>query len=457
MEPRGETFGALRGGTRFRTFLGALVACSVAALPAVARADDEPARREVPRYDGRAEEPTSAGDVALWVPRIALAPLWLVAEYGIRRPVGLVVVTLERGPFGGAPQGAGAEANRLTLLPSAGVDYGFRPIVGGYARWSQPFAPSVLHAYAGTFGEGRIEVHLEDRIAPPERPWAIVVNGGWIHRDDLLYYGTEAARLDETRYAIDRIDASGALELRLAQSSRARASVGLSAYDFDEEVCCGDRSIESLVDQGMIDAAPPGYPEGYTAFRQGLSVEIDTRPRDVIDATGVYLGARAEHALDLESRSTARWIRAGFGAGGTIALWSHERSLHVRASADLVEATAGEVPFTELVSLGGDGPLPGFVAGDVLGRSGAALRVEHTWPVWLDLDGVVSIATGNAFAARFDDFEPERLRLSFLAGVRSAKPVHHVFEILAGFGTETFEDGTEPSSFRLVIGTRPTF
>ncbi|MDF2693422.1 MAG: hypothetical protein K0S65_1805, partial [Labilithrix sp.] len=33
----------------------------------------------------------------------------------------------------------------------------------------------------------------------------------------------------------------------------------------------------------------------------------------------------------------------------------------------------------------------------------------------------------------------------------------HTFEFLAGFGTETFDQGTEVSSFRLLFGTNRGF
>ena len=53
-------------------------------------------KREVPDYDGRGDPPTTAGDVLIWIPRVAVAPLYLVAEYVVRRPTGALVETAER-------------------------------------------------------------------------------------------------------------------------------------------------------------------------------------------------------------------------------------------------------------------------------------------------------------------------------------------------------------------------
>ena len=51
-----------------------------------------------------------------------------------------------------------------------------------------------------------------------------------------------------------------------------------------------------------------------------------------------------------------------------------------------------------------------------------------------------------------EDFELDLLRFSFVAGLRSPNHRDHSLNFLMGFGTNTFEDGGEPSAFRLVIG-----
>src|SRR5262249_6333396 len=47
-------------------------------------------------YDGRTE-PTTPGDVLIWVPRILFFPVYLVTEFVIRRPLGFLMVSAERG------------------------------------------------------------------------------------------------------------------------------------------------------------------------------------------------------------------------------------------------------------------------------------------------------------------------------------------------------------------------
>src|SRR5689334_24631168 len=54
--------------------------------------DDE---RAVPDYDGRGDDPTTAGDVLIWVPRVLFSPLYFVSEFIVRRPLGWLVSTAE--------------------------------------------------------------------------------------------------------------------------------------------------------------------------------------------------------------------------------------------------------------------------------------------------------------------------------------------------------------------------
>src|SRR5689334_3664886 len=82
--------------TRALTPRAAAAVLIVAMLSAAAgtAAADAP-ERPVPNYDGREDPPTTVGDVAIWVPRLVLSPLWVVSEYGVRRPLGFLVANVE--------------------------------------------------------------------------------------------------------------------------------------------------------------------------------------------------------------------------------------------------------------------------------------------------------------------------------------------------------------------------
>lgn len=59
-----------------------------AAMLLVAGAAHADPKRDLPDYDGRGPEPTTAGDVLLWVPRVALFPLYATTELLVRQPIG---------------------------------------------------------------------------------------------------------------------------------------------------------------------------------------------------------------------------------------------------------------------------------------------------------------------------------------------------------------------------------
>ena len=49
----------------------------------------------MPDYDGRGDESVSAGDVLIWIPRAIFAPIYLVSEYVLRKPLGALVTALD--------------------------------------------------------------------------------------------------------------------------------------------------------------------------------------------------------------------------------------------------------------------------------------------------------------------------------------------------------------------------
>jgi len=56
----------------------------------------ETEKRKLPNYDGRAEAPATAGEVVLWIPRVVFFPIYLVTEYLLRAPIGLLASSAEK-------------------------------------------------------------------------------------------------------------------------------------------------------------------------------------------------------------------------------------------------------------------------------------------------------------------------------------------------------------------------
>ena len=61
---------------------------------------------------------------------------------------------------------------------------------------------------------------------------------------------------------------------------------------------------------------------------------------------------------------------------------------------------------------------------------------------------------GSVFDTRFDGFELHDLRYSFGVGVDARDAGDHPFVFQLGVGSETFANGGELTSFRVLIGAR---
>jgi outer membrane protein assembly factor BamA len=152
------------------------------------------------------------------------------------------------------------------------------------------------------------------------------------------------------------------------------------------------------------------------------------------------------------------YLRYGATLGGFVDIY-HQRVFGLSLIADFVDPLAAEsaIPFTELVALGGSRPMRGFLPNRLLGRSSAVARLEYRWPIWVFLDGLAHYELGNVFGKQLEDFDAELLRQSVGFGFRANSSRDHTFEMLLGFGTETFADGSEVDSIRFVFGATEGF
>ena len=108
---------------------------AVPSTPAAATTPSTPStspsspKRALPDYDGRGAPPTTAGEVALWIPRILLSPVYFVTEWLIRRPLGAAESAAERA---GVPETlydffAFGPDHKSGVVPIAFFDFGFNP------------------------------------------------------------------------------------------------------------------------------------------------------------------------------------------------------------------------------------------------------------------------------------------------------------------------------------------
>jgi hypothetical protein len=425
--------------------LALTLASSVAAEP----------KRELPDY-GRPAEPTTPGDVALWVPRVILFPVFLVTEYVIRAPLGWAISGAERA---GLPQtiydfftfGPNHDAG---FFPTAFFDFGFQPSVGLYSFWNNAFMRGhdiVLRGSTG--GSDWLTLVYSDRFrfGPGDRS-SFTFEASGLSRPDRTYFGIgpDTRQSALLRYGGDRLQARTFFEQRPSKALLLRTEVLISDTDFRPGGYHDEARLSDAVAAGM--PPPPGYPRGYTLVRSEATLSYDQRRLQPLPGAGIFGGARVSHNADLRSNGTF----AGYGGrvGGFLDVNGHSRVLSLDLAARFTDPIGhSEIPFTELVTLGGTEPMRGYYPGRLVDRSATVLALTYRWPVWVWLDGTLRNEIGNVFGEHLSGFDVKKLRWSGTIGIESTNPDETGFEFLFGVGSETFESGAKIDSFRLVLGT----
>lgn len=444
-----------------RRALGALLGVLLGALVAApARAAEPPPKRQVPDYDGRGEEPTTFGDVALWVPRTLAAPFYLLHEYALRRPLGALVSWAERSNLPkalydfftfGPDHSAG-------FAPVGFIDFGFNPSVGVYVFWNDAFAKNNdLRLHATTWGENWLAGVVTDRVHLDDKKTVSFRFAG-LKRPDFRFHGLGPDSRDEarSRYGRDSLDGSVGFDMRLWRTSRIETIAGLEGNWFYDGKFGDDPGILAGVARDLYPL-PDGFVKGYTAVYSGVRLALDTRKPGNESGTGIRVELEERQGSNVRGGGGG-FIRYGAGVGAFVDVNDKGRVLSANLTTQFVDPIGSDpVPFTELVTVGGDGPMRGFLPGRLVGRSSAVATFRYRWPVWIGLDGALEASFGNVFDERLSGFSPKKLRFSTAIGFETVGSPDSAFQLLAGIGTETFEQGTRVDSFRLVIGTNRGF
>lgn len=421
--------------------------------------------RVVPNYDGRVDEPTTVGDVLIWIPRVIFAPLYFVTEFVLRRPLGWIVSTAERANLPGLLLDFFTFNDKRSagFAPTALIDFGLKPSVGLYVFWDDVgFVGHDLRLRAATWGIDWITVSTAERYRFSDRA-RTALKFAFSRRPDWRFFGLgpEVARDDFSRYSSTSFDLGLSFEAEPWRASSIRWYTGWRNATFEDQTCCSDPSIGERVAQGRF-ALPPGFADGYAVWLQRMSLAFDTR--ESAGGSGFRVELRGEQAFDVVDPARRSWIKYGGVIGGFLDLTGTRRVVGVSLSAFFADALFADgrpssaiIPFTEQIALGGDELMRGFLAGELIDTSAVVATVEYRWPVWIWLDGSVQAAVGNVLPGHLDHFSLDLMRLSTTVGFRTSSRADHSFDLLFGFGTEPFGDGFQISSFRFVIGTKEGF
>lgn len=416
-------------------------------------------KRPLPDYDGLPAEPPSAAEVPLWGARVLLSPLYLTSEYLLRRPLGFLTIEAERIDLPRKAYNffAFGPDHKLGFVPVGFVEFGFRPSVGIYAFWEDAFflKNNQLHLHYEVWPDEWFAGVVQDRITVGDHSLQLRVSG--VRRPDLAFYGVGPATLQssQSRYTELRLDASALFETRFWRSSRLSVTAGFRKVSLSPGHDPTDPSIEQRARTGAFPL-PYGFNREYLAPYTRLLATLDTRPPDRVWSSGVRLELQGEQGTDVRVSPAASWIRWGATATGFLDLNDHARVVSLSVATLFLEPIDdAPVPFTELVSLGGDKWMHGYFPGRFVGQSAAVTQLQYTWPIGPWLGGTLQAAVGNVFGEHLDGFAARLLRFSGAIGIATKSDPS--FQLLVGMGTDTFERGASVDSGRVSFGVPHSF
>jgi len=447
-----------------RAALALLLAATALASPVIASSDaraGSPTKRALPDYDGRPAPDPTVGDVLLWVPRVALSPAYVVTEYVVRRPLGFLITEAERADlasllitvftFGDSDAGVVP-----TFLLDFGIEAGALPSGGLYFFWDDvTFDGHDLRLRAATAGSDWYQLALTNRLAFDDAS-RLTVDFDYDRRKDHVFAGIGPAFDEDAigRYGMDRVSGSVGYTRDLGQRGEIALAAQAAHFSFFRARCCEDPPIQDRVAAGTY-ALPTGYGDAQGYVGPDLRLAVDSRAVRPGSESGVRIELGGLLAKGVGG-DDATWLRTTVSLGGYLDVLNN-RTLGLRLYGDLVTPLEGEVPFSELATLGDDAPLRGFAEGRLRGQSAVAAVVDYRWPIWVFLDGHLFIELGNVFGEGFDGFDVDQLRFSAGFGVRPASREDHEFELMVALGTEPLGDGGAVTTARLVFGTTSGF
>jgi len=430
---------------------------TLCAQPALATDEDRP----LPDYDGREPPPATPGEVLLWVPRVIFFPVYLVAEYVIRAPLGFLIAGAERQ---GVPAWLydfftfGSE-HQAGVVPTVYADFDFYPSLGFYAFWDNAFVEHHdLRLRAAFGGEDWLVASFSDRYHfGPERRDRVAVEATAQRRPDFTYFGIgpDTRQSNLTRYGATLLEARAMVDLKPWRESTLHAQVTLRRTRFYRGGFGDDPTLEESIATGELPL-PPGYLQGYSAALGQVSASFDTRHPRPEPGSGIRVAGDAVTGSLLGDGGG--FVRYAATVGGFWDVNNRRRVLALAVGARFVEPVGSvTIPFTELVTLGGPEPMKGLYPGRLYDRSALVAGLAYRWPIWIWLDGLMRMETGNVFGEHLDGFRLGRLRWSGAIGVESNGEPDSAFQLQIGAGSETFESGGKIDSFRFAVGATHGF
>jgi hypothetical protein len=403
---------------------------------ALARAEGpppDPSRGET--YDG-IEHHSSAGEKALWVPRILLAPVRLLLtafavpvhhlldwdEVNHAHEMVFAAFSSPDGSIGVRP----TFQYSVSFTPVVGLSFFDHKLLGRGTDFNVIAMTGGIHIFYG---------EVNARPTPSDRALEVGVRTSYNMRDDQLFAGigyatdNQKTQARPSRYSIYAVDGGGTLTWLARRGTtidfdtlfgfrRFGNGVQIGGDKPIDEVYCV-RGINGLCIPGTVDPVQvPGFVRGTQFFRAAANARFDSRDNWYRPSSGALIEAGVDwtHGLGFDD---SQYFRLHGGLSAVMDLWERARVLIVRFEVnDVVQVGYTPVPFTELVVIGGPDTFRGFRAGQFRNYSSMFWGLEYRWPVWMWMDATLFGEYGGVFGPNFQGFNFNRMVPDVGAGIR---------------------------------------
>jgi hypothetical protein len=407
------------------------------------------------RADGRSWE-RPAGEKALIIPRLLLAPPWLLmrvlayparwltemeARYHLYRR-GIETFTSKDGLVG--------------LRPVFQWVSGFNP-VGGVSFFDERLLgrETSFHA-AVTYGiPDLVFASVQMRPTHADSPVQVLIDTTYDRRSDRRFVGIGTAaplrpgQLPAARFRADMFDVRTDFRFALGRyfGFGVGGGFGLRRYgngravDGDppiEDVYCVRTPAGACVPNTVDPFLVPGFNNGTTYIRPNAELRFDSRDHPFKTSSGLVIAVDGDYSYGVTSTDPSNYFRVHGIGQLAINLWQRSRILVLSVESALAATVHedGVVPFTELPMLGGPDTLRGFAVGRFRGFSSFMASAEYRWPIWMWADGTLFVDYGGVFGRYYAGFGAPQMQPDVGIGlrVRTSQRFYFRFQVAYGIG-----------------------
>jgi hypothetical protein len=336
------------------------------------------------------------------------------------------------------------------VYPIVEVDVGRKTSVGAALFLREVGRPGndVRLTLAGGL-DGLLELSAVDRLALSDRQ-SVFLRAQYRQRPDGLFYGLggETRSEDKTVFELRSPELAAGFDRQVGDVLRLQLEALFRAPRFEGSDAMSTPSLTSRFGGAGQPPLPAGF-DGYQVLMGRAGAALDSRGGQPT-GSGVRLAADVGYAVD-PGASATRWIDWGGAAAGLVDFTGRGHQLGTEVVARLVEKQGSDdVPFTELVALGGRQLMRGFLPGRLRGDSALVWSLYYQQPIAGLLQAQLFLDLGNVFPGRLRELDPTNLYGDYGLRLETTFSREASIALLAGFGTTR----VDASDFDAMADTR---